>query len=109
MLVVAAGMWELVAPEHVNRVGIDTVKKFAATGAQILATACPQCVRVFERAVKESKINLTVLDVAGGPLNKAISEKTSSTDHRSLITVFTDQCSPITVFTGSLFTDNCVY
>ncbi len=57
------GNVEPVAPEHVNRVGADTVKKFSATGAQIMATACPQCVRVFERAVKDAQTNLTILDV----------------------------------------------
>lgn len=58
------GNVEAVAPDHVNRVGADAVKKLTATGAQILATACPQCMRVFERAIKEANYNVTLLDVA---------------------------------------------
>lgn len=58
------GNVEPVAPEHVSRVGTDAVKKFAATGAQIMATACPQCVRVFSKAGKAANCDITVLDVA---------------------------------------------
>ncbi|MEW5956779.1 MAG: (Fe-S)-binding protein [Chloroflexota bacterium] len=58
------GNVEAVAPDHVNRVAADTVKKLTAAGAQILATACPQCMRAFERVIKEDKYNVTVLDVA---------------------------------------------
>jgi len=58
------GNVEPVAPEHVNRVAADTLEKLTLPGAQILATACPQCLRVFERSAKETKNPITVLDIA---------------------------------------------
>jgi len=58
------GNVEAVAPDHVQRVGADALQKLAATGAQTLVTACPQCLRVFEKANKEAKHKLTILDIA---------------------------------------------
>lgn len=58
------GNVEAVAPDHVNLVAAATMKKLTATGAQILATACPQCMRVFEKANKAANYHVTILDVA---------------------------------------------
>lgn len=54
---------EMVAPDQVNKVARDTVTKFNATGADILVTACPQCVRVLDRGVQARKYAMKVLDV----------------------------------------------
>lgn len=58
------GNVEPVSSDNMLRVGTAAVKKFAATGAPIMATACPQCVRVFSKAGKAVNSNITVLDVA---------------------------------------------
>lgn len=41
---------EMVAPHNVRAVAQQTVGKLKATGAERLATACPQCLRVLEQA-----------------------------------------------------------
>ena len=53
----------MVAPDQVNKVARNTVKKLNATGANILATACPQCMRVLERDIQEAKYGMAVLDI----------------------------------------------
>lgn len=58
------GNVEPVAPQHVNQVAAAALEKLALPGAQILATACPQCLRVFERSAKETRKPVAVLDVA---------------------------------------------
>jgi heterodisulfide reductase subunit D len=58
------GNVEPVAPDNMNRVGTEAMKKFAATGAQLMATACPQCVRIFSKTGKAANLEITVLDVA---------------------------------------------
>lgn len=41
---------EMVAPQNVKAVAQQTVGKLKAAGAEMLATACPQCLRVLEQA-----------------------------------------------------------
>jgi heterodisulfide reductase subunit D len=41
---------EMVAPQNVKAVAQQTVGKLKAAGAEKLATACPQCLRVLEQA-----------------------------------------------------------
>jgi len=58
------GNVEAVAPDNVDQVGRAALQKLAATGAQTLITACPQCMRIFERANKAAPDKLEILDVA---------------------------------------------
>jgi heterodisulfide reductase subunit D len=54
---------EMVAPERVRQVAQKTAAKLAAAGAEIVATACPQCLRVLESGFKDHQPSLQVLDV----------------------------------------------
>jgi heterodisulfide reductase subunit D len=54
---------EMVAPERVRQVAQQTAAKLAAPGAEIVATACPQCLRVLEAGFKQIQPSLQVFDV----------------------------------------------
>jgi heterodisulfide reductase subunit D len=54
---------EMVSPQTVRQVGHRTAKKLSAPGAETLATACPQCMRVLEEAMKQVKPDMKVLDI----------------------------------------------
>ena len=54
---------EMVAPERVKQVAKKTVTKLIEPGAELLATACPQCMRVLEEGVKHVKPGLKVQDI----------------------------------------------
>lgn len=43
---------EMVAPQNVQKVAHQTVSRLQETGAEALATACPQCLRVLENAAE---------------------------------------------------------
>lgn len=57
------GNAEMVAPERVKQVAIKTAAKLAASGAEIVATACPQCVRILGQGMKEAKPVMRVMDI----------------------------------------------
>lgn len=57
------GNAEMVAPERVKQVAIKSAAKLAAPGAEIVATACPQCVRILEAGFKEVEPATRVMDV----------------------------------------------
>ena len=54
---------EMVNPQGVKQVGQATASKLSATGAALLATACPQCTRVLEEGMKKTKPEMKVLDI----------------------------------------------
>jgi heterodisulfide reductase subunit D len=54
---------EMVAPGMVNKVAAETAARLQNTGAQVLATACPQCSRVLERGLKEIKAGMKTQDI----------------------------------------------
>ena len=54
---------EMVSPQTVRQVGHRTAQKLSAPGAETLATACPQCMRVLEEAMKQVKPDMKVLDI----------------------------------------------
>lgn len=54
---------EMVNPQGVKLVGQATAGKLSATGAELLATACPQCTRVLEEGMKKVKPEMKVLDI----------------------------------------------
>ena len=58
------GNVEMVAPHRVKQVAGRSVTKLLAPGAETLATACPQCVRIFEEGVKAARSDVRVLDIA---------------------------------------------
>lgn len=55
---------EMVSPDSVKKVAKETATRLAATGAEVLATACPQCMRVLEGRLGEVKPDMKVLDVS---------------------------------------------
>ena len=55
---------EMVAPQNVRQVGCVTAARLAAPGADLLATACPQCMRVLEEGLKGVKPEMKVLDIS---------------------------------------------
>ncbi len=57
------GDLEMVDPALSQRVAARTVGKLAATGAEAIVTACPQCVRTLTRGAEQSNPALEVLDV----------------------------------------------
>ncbi|HLB46224.1 MAG TPA: (Fe-S)-binding protein [Anaerolineales bacterium] len=58
------GNVEMVAPQRVKQVANKTVTRLMAPNAEILATACPQCVRILEESIKQVKPTMRVMDVA---------------------------------------------
>jgi len=54
---------EMVAPEAVKQVARQSAAKLNEPGAEVLATACPQCLRVFEEAFKDVNPKMSVLDI----------------------------------------------
>lgn len=54
---------EMVNPQGVKQVGQATAAKLSVTGADLLCTACPQCTRVLEEAMKKVKPEMKVLDI----------------------------------------------
>jgi len=54
---------EMVAPDMVRKVGAITAAKMAEPGAEVLATACPQCMRVLEAGLKSADKQMEVLDI----------------------------------------------
>jgi heterodisulfide reductase subunit D len=57
------GDLEMVAPALSQRVAARTMGKLAATGAEAIVTACPQCVRTLTRGAEQSSPALEVLDL----------------------------------------------
>jgi Fe-S oxidoreductase len=57
------GDLEMVDPALVQQVAVRTIGKLAATGAQAIVTACPQCVRTLARGVQDSAFEVEVLDI----------------------------------------------
>ena len=57
------GDLEMVDSDLVGRVAARTVGKLAATGAQTIVTACPQCVRTLTRGTEEGAAGIEVLDI----------------------------------------------
>ena len=57
------GDLEMVDSALSQRVATRTVGKLAATGAEAIVTACPQCVRTLTRGAEQSSPALEVLDV----------------------------------------------
>lgn len=57
------GDLEMVDPALSQRVAARTVGKLAATGAEAIVTACPQCVRTLTRGAEQTNPALEVLDV----------------------------------------------
>lgn len=57
------GDLEMVDPALSRRVAARTVGKLAATGAQAIVTACPQCVRTLTRGAEQCAPNVEVLDL----------------------------------------------
>ena len=53
----------MVDPALSQRVATRTVGKLAATGAEAIVTACPQCVRTLTRGAEQNNPALEVLDV----------------------------------------------
>jgi heterodisulfide reductase subunit D len=53
----------MVDPALTQRVAARTVSKLAATGAQAIVTACPQCVRTLTRGAEQSAPDVQVLDL----------------------------------------------
>jgi Fe-S oxidoreductase len=58
----AGGLWQD-WPKG-ERISDVRVKQVAATGAEILATACPYCILMFEDSIKTMNLNLEVKDVS---------------------------------------------
>lgn len=58
----SGGVW-LERPQE-ERLSVIRVQQAAATGAEILAVACPYCLQMFEDAVKTSGLELEVKDVS---------------------------------------------
>ncbi len=54
---------EMVAPQNVKGVARETAAKLSEPGAALLATACPQCMRVLEEGMKSVNPQMRVLDV----------------------------------------------
>jgi heterodisulfide reductase subunit D len=54
---------EMVSPKTVRQVAHKTAQKLTGPGAEILATACPQCMRVLEEGLKQVKPQMKVLDI----------------------------------------------
>jgi heterodisulfide reductase subunit D len=57
------GDLEMVDPGLAQRVAERAVGKLAATGAQSIVTACPQCVRTLTRGAEQAAPAVEVLDV----------------------------------------------
>lgn len=57
------GDLEMVDPALTQRVAVRTASKLAATGAQAIVTACPQCVRTLSRGAEQSAPGIEVLDL----------------------------------------------
>jgi len=57
------GDLEMVDPALTQRVAARTMSKLAATGAQAIVTACPQCVRTLTRGAEQSTPDVQVLDL----------------------------------------------
>jgi heterodisulfide reductase subunit D len=57
------GDLEMVDPTLTQRVAARTTSKLAATGAQAIVTACPQCVRTLTRGAVQSAPDVQVLDL----------------------------------------------
>ena len=57
----SGGIW-LERPRE-ERFSVIRVRQAAATGAEVLAVACPYCLQMFEDAVKTEKLELEVKDV----------------------------------------------
>jgi heterodisulfide reductase subunit D len=57
------GDLEMVDPALAGRVAARTAGKLAATGAQAIVTACPQCVRTLARGAEQSAPGVEVKDV----------------------------------------------
>ena len=57
------GDLEMVDPALSLRIAEKTVGKLAATGAETIVTACPQCVRTLTRGAEQCAPNVQVLDV----------------------------------------------
>ncbi len=58
----SGGVW-LDRPKE-ERLSVVRVQQAAATGAEILAVACPYCLQMFEDSVKTSGLELEVKDVS---------------------------------------------
>ena len=57
------GDLEMVDPALTQRVAARATSKLAATGAQAIVTACPQCVRTLTRGAEQSAPDVQVLDL----------------------------------------------
>jgi heterodisulfide reductase subunit D len=57
------GDLEMVDPELTDRVGINALRKLAATDVEKIITACPQCVRMFRSAAENAGSPVEVLDI----------------------------------------------
>ena len=57
------GDLEMVDPALVQRVAVQTAGTLAATGAQVIVTACPQCVRTLTRGAEQAAPRVAVKDV----------------------------------------------
>jgi heterodisulfide reductase subunit D len=57
------GDLEMVDPALTGRVAARTAGKLAATGAQVIVTACPQCVRTLTRGAEQTAPDVTVKDI----------------------------------------------
>jgi heterodisulfide reductase subunit D len=57
------GDLEMVDPALSERVAVRTVGKLAATGAQAIVTACPQCVRTLTRGAGQTAPDVAVKDI----------------------------------------------
>ncbi len=57
------GDLEMVDPALAQRVAVQTAGRLAATGAQVIVTACPQCVRTLTRGAEQAAPGVAVKDV----------------------------------------------
>jgi len=57
------GDLEMSDPALAGRIAVQTAGKLAATGAQMIVTACPQCVRTLTRGAEQAAPGLAVMDV----------------------------------------------
>lgn len=58
----AGGLWQDRPKEE--RIAGVRIKQVIGTGAEILATACPYCILMFEDSIKTMNLNLEVKDIS---------------------------------------------
>jgi len=57
------GDLEMVNPELAAQVASSTVRELAASGAEVIVTACQQCLRTLENAARNNNLDVEVLDI----------------------------------------------